>query len=390
MAAVTQRAAARLATEVAAQQRTITAPAPSPVAPISTVARRAPPGRRSLPVKRALWVAAALALASRAGAAAISEPCAGRNGPQAPDDPRLREWLRALVHQVAREEGVDPFALEALGMTETSLRPSLGRSCEVGAFQVMPWWAGVFRLDPPELLWDPRINAIAAARIYKDAWRRWDERYAHAGHNRALRAAGWRGKLDRATFAALTYNWSARRLRERPTCGSPSRLGRPTPCVSVWRCAGGGGRARIVTLETDRAIERCDRRREPPSCVANRPSAAGPRGRSLRRRSGSSRYRGSIGCGRSGRHSRGAAAQVAPKSARALARARAAPWPRTTSRPTGLAWTIQDGRAAAAASAPRWRQLRGRTRGTQAPRSPSTSRRHPPFRSIPLRPGVDH
>ena len=71
----------------------------------------------------------------------------------------------------------------------------------------MPWWAGVFRLQPPELLWDPRINAIAAARIYKDAWRRWAERFAHAGHSRSLRAAGFRGKLDRATFAALAYNW---------------------------------------------------------------------------------------------------------------------------------------------------------------------------------------
>jgi hypothetical protein len=71
----------------------------------------------------------------------------------------------------------------------------------------MPWWAGIFRLSSPELLWDPRINAIAAARIYKDAWRRWDQRFAHAGRNRTLRAAGWRGRLDRFTFAALTYNW---------------------------------------------------------------------------------------------------------------------------------------------------------------------------------------
>jgi hypothetical protein len=119
----------------------------------------------------------------------------------------MREWLRALAHEVAAEEGVDPHALEALGMTETSLQPLLGRSCEMGPFQVMPWWAAIFRLRSPELLWDPRINAIAAARIYKDAWRRWDERFAHAGKNRTLRAAGWRGKLDRFTFAALSYNW---------------------------------------------------------------------------------------------------------------------------------------------------------------------------------------
>ena len=158
-------------------------------------------------MNRSVWMVAALALSPRAGAAAVSEPCAARSGPLAPDDPRLREWLRGLIHQVAREEGVDPFELEALGMTETTLRPWLGRSCEVGAFQIMPWWAGVFRLERPELLWDPRINAIAAARIYKDAWKRWDERFKRAGHSRALRAAGWRGNLDRATFAALTYNW---------------------------------------------------------------------------------------------------------------------------------------------------------------------------------------
>jgi len=156
---------------------------------------------------RPLLLLAALALDPRAGAAAVSTPCAARSGPQGPDDPQLREWLRALVHEVAREEGVDPHALEALGMTETALQPALGRACEVGPFQVMPWWAGIFRLDSPMLLWDPRINAIAAARIYKSVWRRWDARFARAGANRALRAAGWRGPLDRETFAALAYNW---------------------------------------------------------------------------------------------------------------------------------------------------------------------------------------
>src|SRR5439155_1206940 len=166
---------------------------------------RRPPQRdarcRSVPV-RTLLAVAALALAPRAGAAAVSAPCAPNSRPQGPDDPRLREWLRGLVHEVAREEGVDPHVLEALGMTETALQPALGRACEVGPFQVMPWWAGVFRLDSPQLLWDPRINAIAAARIYKAAWRRWDARFARAGSNRVLRAAGWRGPLDRETFAA--------------------------------------------------------------------------------------------------------------------------------------------------------------------------------------------
>src|SRR2546429_623501 len=108
---------------------------------------RRPPQRdarcRSIPVRTVL-VVAALALAPRAGAAAVSSPCAANSGPQGPDDPRLREWLRALVHEVAHEEGVDPHVLEALGMTETALQPALGRACEVGPFQVMPWWAGVF------------------------------------------------------------------------------------------------------------------------------------------------------------------------------------------------------------------------------------------------------
>ncbi|HYY53379.1 MAG TPA: transglycosylase SLT domain-containing protein [Myxococcales bacterium] len=156
---------------------------------------------------RTILLLAALALPPRAGAAAVSGPCSANSGPQGPDNPRLREWLRALVHEVAREEGVDPHVLEALGMTETALQPALGPACEVGPFQVMPWWAGVFRLDSPQLLWDPRINAIAAARIYKAAWQRWDARFARAGANRVLRAAGWRGPLDRETFAALAYNW---------------------------------------------------------------------------------------------------------------------------------------------------------------------------------------
>jgi len=158
-------------------------------------------------VNRAAGLAAALALASGGGAAAAPEPCASSSGPAGPDDPRLREWLRGLVHEVALEEGVDPHALEALGMTETTLRPSLGRACELGPFQVMPWWADVFQLDSPWLLWDPRINAIAAARIYRSGWLRWNARFAKAGWNRALRAAGWRGRLDRETFAALAYNW---------------------------------------------------------------------------------------------------------------------------------------------------------------------------------------
>ena len=130
------------------------------------------------------------------------------SGPRGPADPRLREWLRGLIHQVARQEGVDPSALEALAVTETDLRPSVGKACELGPFQVSPQWARVFGLPSAEQLWDPRINAIAAARIYKAGLRRWVPRYALAGKNLTLRAAGFRpAKLDQASFAALTYNW---------------------------------------------------------------------------------------------------------------------------------------------------------------------------------------
>jgi hypothetical protein len=156
---------------------------------------------------RALVLAAAFAAAARPGGAAQAD-CSAISGAQAPDDPRLREWLRRLIHEVARKEGVDPVALEALGRVETELRPMVGRACEIGPFQVMPGWAQVFQLDSAALLWDPRINAIAAARIYKAAWSRWNPRFAKAGVNRALQAAGWRGHLlDRESFAALTYNW---------------------------------------------------------------------------------------------------------------------------------------------------------------------------------------
>jgi hypothetical protein len=139
---------------------------------------------------------------------ASQDACAAVSGPQGPADPRLREWLRRLIHEVARQEGIDPAALEALAVTETDIRPSIGKACELGPFQVSQQWARVFRLPSAEHLWDPRINAIAAARIYKAGLRRWVPRYASAGKNRTLRAAGFRGpSLDRATFAALAYNW---------------------------------------------------------------------------------------------------------------------------------------------------------------------------------------
>ena len=70
---------------------------------------------------RALAFAAAIASAGRLAAAPQAD-CSTLTGAQAPSDPRLREWLRRLVHEVARKEGVDPIALEALGMVETELR----------------------------------------------------------------------------------------------------------------------------------------------------------------------------------------------------------------------------------------------------------------------------
>src|SRR5256885_12388495 len=159
-------------------------------------------------VRAAAHTLAVLGVLLAPGAAFASpEQCASVAGPQGAADPHLREWLRRLIHDVARKEGVDPAALEALAVTETDIRPSIGKACELGPFQVSQQWARVFRLPSVELLWDPRINAIAAARIYKAGLRRWVPRYASAGHNRTLCAAGIRGSTpDRATFAALAYN----------------------------------------------------------------------------------------------------------------------------------------------------------------------------------------
>jgi hypothetical protein len=136
---------------------------------------------------------------------AATQACASISGPVSVD-PQLQEWLRVLSHQVAVREGVNPLALEALGRTETDLRPMLGKDCELGPFQVMQSWARIFQLEPIDL-WDPRINAIAAARIYKSGLSKWKSRYAALGKNKTLRAAGWRGPLDRESFAAILYNW---------------------------------------------------------------------------------------------------------------------------------------------------------------------------------------
>lgn len=153
--------------------------------------------------------APAFVLSTAAPAWADDPRCAGISGPRGERDPAQHAWLRDIAHDVARKEGIDPLALEALGENETDLRPSLGRDCELGPFQVMPRWAAVFKLDSAEMLWDPRINAIAAARIYKSALRKWRPSYAHLGKNGTLVKAGWRGRFTKAAFAALLYNWGA-------------------------------------------------------------------------------------------------------------------------------------------------------------------------------------
>lgn len=122
------------------------------------------------------------------------------------------ETTVALVRRVALAEGVDPDALVALGMTETGLRPALGNDCEVGHFQIMPWWAGQFGLPSAAWLWDLEIGATAAARIYGAGVMSWVDRYARAGRSACLVQAGWRaGALDRATYGAVVYNWGRAR-----------------------------------------------------------------------------------------------------------------------------------------------------------------------------------
>jgi hypothetical protein len=136
--------------------------------------------------------------------------------------PSQHESMRKLVHEVARAEGVEPAALEAIAMVETGLRPAVGYDCELGPFQVMQFWARVFHLGSPAQLWDLRVNATAAARIYKAALKRWRPRYAALGRNKALRKAGFRGKrLDKQSFAALVYHWG----------GAPAALASADPAT---------------------------------------------------------------------------------------------------------------------------------------------------------------
>jgi hypothetical protein len=134
-------------------------------------------------------------------------PCADRAGPltRAPNAAEL-QMIRRFVHDVARREGVDPYALEAIGMVETGFIASIGAHCEVGHFQIMPRWAPVFRLDSPRDFFDPRVGAIAAARIYRHGWQRWQPRYERLGGHRCFGGAK-KSKLDRLVFSALVYNY---------------------------------------------------------------------------------------------------------------------------------------------------------------------------------------
>ena len=158
---------------------------------------------------RAVLFAATLFLASPAFAG--GEACRGVAGIYGPKPTTAQHAsMRKLVHQVAAAEGVDPAALEAIAMVETGLRPAVGLDCELGPFQVMQFWSPIFQLASPALLWDLRINATAAARVYKAALARFRPRFSQLAKNPALRRAGFRGqKLDALTFAALAYHWGA-------------------------------------------------------------------------------------------------------------------------------------------------------------------------------------
>jgi hypothetical protein len=142
--------------------------------------------------------AALIALATLASAA----PCEAWAGPlsRRPSAAEL-ETLRAHTHEVAKREGVDPHALEAIAMIETGFVPSIGAHCELGHFQIMPSWARVFELDSPARFLDVRVGAVAAARIYKHGWLRWQPRFKGMKNHRCT------GSGDRLVFAALVYNY---------------------------------------------------------------------------------------------------------------------------------------------------------------------------------------
>ncbi len=117
---------------------------------------------------------------------------------------------RRIIHQTALREGVDPHALEAIAMVETGIRPAIGGDCEIGPFQIMPFWAKEFGLSSPWYFWDLQTAATAAARIYRAGWDRWRPQYAAVGRNVNLDKAGFKpSTLDRATFASMSYNWGS-------------------------------------------------------------------------------------------------------------------------------------------------------------------------------------
>ena len=136
-------------------------------------------------------------------------PCAAIAGVYgSPPSAREAAEVRRFVHAVARREGVDPYALEAIGMVETGLRPAIGAACELGAFQIMPSWSETFQLASPAYFYDLRVGAVAAARVYKHGLERWRPRYAGLAKHRCLRGAGLSArKLERLVFGAATYNY---------------------------------------------------------------------------------------------------------------------------------------------------------------------------------------
>lgn len=159
-------------------------------------------------------VVVALGQANLVAAGPDKPPCDGyQQAPGERPSGKKLHALRAYIHDIARREGVDPFALEAIARVEGGLKVGghmIGRHCELGPFQICWWWYERFKLPTPTYLFDWGVSATVAARIYRIGYDAFRARFRAAGRNKRLREAGWKDdELSRAAFAAMTYNWGA-------------------------------------------------------------------------------------------------------------------------------------------------------------------------------------
>lgn len=93
-----------------------------------------------------------------------------------------------IIKRVASSENLDPFLLVALIYQESTFNQyAKGKAGEIGACQIMPYWAENFGYTP-EQLWDLEVNITVAAKILKHNLDRYKTTFkavkAYNGYNR--------------------------------------------------------------------------------------------------------------------------------------------------------------------------------------------------------------